>query len=325
MTSDEFERGASTDAPLVYSVVVNYQSPEDTKRCLDSLTSLDYPNHEIVVVNNHNNFEGTNTIREAFPSCTVIATGENLGFSSGFNVGIRYALAAGAEFVSILNDDTILHEEFLNAGVRAFERGDNVGIVGGKIYKYDDGRTDNIWTAGGKMSWIRAQGVGYGFNEKDRGQFDEETEVEFVPGSQMLVCRDVFEKVGLLPEVYFLGGEEWDFCQQVRDSGFQIRYVPDAILWHEIGHTAEETYIRYYNLFRNKFIFTRRHYSKLGRLLWIGLFIILLHTYLIYTNRNNWQTVYAAGLRALYMTARKGSEGVTRQEYERHRSRSGKR
>lgn len=303
--------------PLVCSVVVNYRDPEDTKRCLRSVCSLDYERHETVVVNNDDDFGGANDIAESFPECTVIVTGENLGFSSGFNTGIEFALEMGADVVSILNNDIVVDEAFLKAGMKTIHQEDNVGIVGGKIYKYDDGPTNTIWTAGGKMSWLRARGVGYGFGEKDWGQCDEKMDVEFIPGAQMLVRRDVFERVGLLPEAYFLGGEEWEFCHKVREAGYTIRYEPSVVAWHKVTYSSKDTYSMFYNDFRNRLLYTYRCYSMLGWLVWLIVLLVFAHTWLWVKYHNNRPgVIYIAAMRALYRTIVERSFQTTRAEYE---------
>ena len=307
----------TADWPLVYSVVVNYRSPEETRTCLNSLRQLDYPDHEVILVNNDDDFEAAAELQQEFPKCTVITTGENLGFSSGYNVGIRRALANGAEYVSILNYDVVLREDFLRNGLQTFRKHENVGMVGGKIYKYANGRTDDLWSVGGEMSWLRGKGVAHGFGETDNGQYDEVRDIEFIAGSQMLVKRAVFETVGLLPEAYFLGGEEWDYCHQVLSSGFRILYNPEMVVWHKVSHTAEESYSRYYNYYRNKLLFTRRAYSKHGWLLWLTLFLGYCHSGLWIKHREGRPAmVYKAAMHALKHSIVDNRTEITRSEYE---------
>lgn len=302
--------------PLVCSVVVNYKAPDDTIRCLASLWEQTYPNHELVVVDNDGDITGANRIRQAAPDATIIHTGENLGFSSGFNVGIQHALLKGADFISIINNDMIVREDFVGNAFRAMRQSPDIGLVGGKIFHYDERKTDIIWAAGGGFSWLRGKGVADGFGERNGPEWERPRDVEFIPGAQMFVRREVFDAVGLLPEVYFLGGEEWDFCHQIGKAEFRIRFVPDVVGWHEVSHTAEESYARYYNLFRNKLVFTRRQYSTAGWVLWLVVFITISHSHLLLKHQDNWRTVYAAAISALWRTAVDGARGVSRAEYE---------
>lgn len=299
--------------PLVYSIVVNYQAPDDTIRCLDSLRAQEYPNQEVVVINNDDDITGANKIRRAHPEATVIYTGENLGFSSGFNIGIEYALRADADYISILNNDIILDEQFLETTIETFRTKDNVGMVGGKIYKFDDRKTNSVWAAGGRFSWLRGKGVAYGSDDNR----EIPREVDFIAGSQMFVRREVFETVGLLPEAYFLGGEEWDFCKQVRSNDYKILYDPDVVAWHEVGHTGEKSYARYYNLFRNKIIFTHRHYSSVGWVTWLLVFVLYMHSVLWYQYRDENPTLaYRAAVDALRQSVLGPRFQMSRTEFE---------
>lgn len=311
--------GQQAGGSLVYSIVVNYKSPKDTRRCLKSLSELNYPDHEFVLVNNDDDSESASSLSRDFPECTVIVTGENLGFSSGFNVGIKHALDAGADYVSILNNDVILREDFLKNGVRTFDRYSNVGMVGGKIYKYDSGRTDYLWSAGGYMSWLHAQGMGRGVDERDRGQYNGVEDVSFIPGSQMLVRREVFEEIGLLPSVYFLGGEEWDFCLHVRRAGYRILYNSDVVLWHEVGHSGQRSYARYYNHFRNKLVFMQRGLPYFAWTGWLFLYLLYCHSVLSprYWRRGDQpRIVYLAAIHALRDHYRGNDLRINRTDFE---------
>lgn len=305
------------EGSLVYSVVVNYESYDDTRDCLDSLIDQEYSNHRIVVVINDNRYQKASDLREEYPRCKFILTDENLGFSRGFNVGIRFALNNGADYVSILNNDVVLESDFVKNSVRAFSEHDNVGMIGGKIYKHDAGRTNTLWAAGGQMSWLRTKGVPRGFDEHDDGQYDEVDEVGFVPGAQLFVKRSVFEDVGLLPEAYFLGGEEWEFSLRIRRAGYRILYVPDVVLWHKVGHSAERGYSRYYNYYRNKLLFTRRNIPLTIWVLWFVAFVAYLHSVFWWRFREMEPTMmYRAAIAAMSDHARADGLWIRKDDFE---------
>ena len=133
----------------------------------------------------------------------------------------------------------------------------------------------------------------------------------------MLVKRAVFETVGLLPEAYFLGGEGWDYCHQVLSSGFRILYNSEMVVWHKVSHTAEKSYSRYYNYYRNKLLFKCRAYSKHGWLLWVVLFIGYCYSGLWIKHREERPAmVFRAAMHALKHSVVNNRTEITRSEYE---------
>ena len=154
-------------------------------------------------------------IRDGFPMVTVLENGENLGYTGGNNVGLRYALAQGADYVLLLNNDTVLAPDFLRLLVEAAESDANVGIAGPTIYYYD--RPALIWSAGGAIDERRGQTRMIGLDAPDEGQFGTlPREVDFVTGCALLVKRPTMERVGLLDERFFTYYEEGEWCVRAR-------------------------------------------------------------------------------------------------------------
>ena len=94
--------------PDVNIIVLNYNGHDYTLECLRSLQHLMYSNVHVIVVDNDSTDGSVETIHTAFPSMTVIETGANLGFTGGNNLGIQYALEHGADYIMLLNNDTIV-------------------------------------------------------------------------------------------------------------------------------------------------------------------------------------------------------------------------
>jgi GT2 family glycosyltransferase len=158
----------------------------------------------------------------------LIQTGRNLGFAGGNNVGIRYAMKAGTDYVLLLNNDTVVEPGFLVELARTAARPGRVGIVGGRILHYDN--PERIWYAGGKMDLLR--GSGYHFRT---GKAAEEFPVSFVTGCLMLISAEVIRRVGLPAEEYFLTGEDLDYCYRCREAGFELWANPKAVVYHRIS------------------------------------------------------------------------------------------
>ena len=112
------------DLPSVAVIVLNWNGTDDTLECLSSLARLDYPRYEIIVVDNGSQPSPRDTDYAAsFPMFTYIETGVNLGYAGGNNVGIRHALAAGHDYVFVLNNDTIVEPDVLRQAVAVAESG----------------------------------------------------------------------------------------------------------------------------------------------------------------------------------------------------------
>ncbi len=225
-------------------ILVNWNGKNDTLACLTSLYALTHPriNASTIVVDNGSTDDSVSAIRKRFPDVEVIETGKNLGFAGGNNIGIRHAMKAGADFVWLLNNDTVVDKNALSALVDVFGES-TVGIGGSKIYfapgreyhrerykEKDRGRV--LWFAGGLIDWNNMYASHRGVDEVDRGQYDNVEETPFVTGCSMMIHKKVFEKVGLLDERFFAYLEDLDFCLRVKHAGYKLLYVPGSVVWH---------------------------------------------------------------------------------------------
>jgi GT2 family glycosyltransferase len=252
----------SGNRPLVYVVVLNWNRYELTKRCIDSLLANVYPSLKLIVVDNAS-IDGSGVrLRSEFATCDFVFNYENLGFARGCNSGIKVALQdANCAYVLLINNDATLAPHGLSKAIEAAEASREIGLVGGKILKSPESKL--MWYAGGDISLWRGQAKSRGFRELDHGQYDNPCDVRFVTGGLMLIKRSVLEKVGLLPEEYFFGVEEWDFSMTTRKWGFRLRYVPELVAFHK-GDGSHWNYDpKYvYNYYRNKLIFQEKFLPK---------------------------------------------------------------
>lgn len=249
-------------SPKVYIIVLNWNNYHDSKTGIESLLKADYPNKQIVVVDNASTDNSGILLREDFPDLLFIYNAENLGFARGCNVGIRAALQdKDAAYVLLFNNDAEATPNFLQKAVEVAESDKNIGLVGGKILRSPECK--KIWYAGGYVDVWRCQGVTRGWGEIDRGQYDRGEEVDFVTGALMLIRREVLEKVGLLPEEYFFGVEEFDYSVAVKRAGYSLYYVPDFLVYHR-GDGSHGNYDpKYaYIYYRQKLIFMEKYLPK---------------------------------------------------------------
>jgi GT2 family glycosyltransferase len=249
-------------------IVLNWNGLADTLACLASLARLDYPAHEVVVVDNGSTDDSVAAVRATYPRVTLIETGENLGYVGGNNVGLEYARAMEADYALLLNNDTEVAPDFLRLLVEAAEADLAAGIVGPTIYYFD--RPDVIWSAGGAIDWGRGRTFMIGLDEVDQGQFGHTVRpVDFVTGCALLIKMSVVEQVGMLDTRFFAYYEEAEWGVRVARAGFKISHVPQAKIWHKISPDARETspQVHYY-MTRNRLLLLKL--SKTGVVPWLN-------------------------------------------------------
>lgn len=259
----------------IATVVLIYGKSPNLEECLASLRSAKSQGieNEIIVIDNLK---------------------DNTGYSGGNNKGIRQALAGGAEAVLILNDDTKVDESFISEMAETLNDKE-AGIIAPKIYFYpkfefhkdrykpkDLGKV--IWYAGGVIDWDNCLGVHRGVDEIDTGQYQEKEKTGFATGCAILVKREVFEKIGLYDEEYFLYLEDLDFSVRALKAGFKIIYQPKAVVWHKNAQSGGfGSGIHDYFFTRNRLLFGSKYASIKTK------FALLRESIRIFLKGNSWQ------------------------------------
>lgn len=241
----------------VFTVILNTNRRDDTLACLAALHQSTYKRHTIIVLDNASTDGSVAAITAQFPQVELIHLKENKGYAGNNNVGIAAAMAQGADWVYVLNEDTIQAPDCLEHLVAVGESDPNIGIVGPMVYHADN--PDVIQSAGG---WIdhHWQAGHKGQNDPDKGQFAEPHPVAWVSGCAIMVRREVIEQLGMLDEHFFYYWEETEWCVRTRRAGWKIMHVPQARLWHkgvQIDYRPGPN-VAYYNT-RNYLMMLRKH------------------------------------------------------------------
>ena len=244
------------EQPLVSIITVNYDHPEVTLDLLSSLRSVTYPNIEIFVVDNASPKDDPAILKATFPEIHFIQSTVNLGFAGGNNLAVRQAQG---KYFLFINNDTEVEPGFLEPLVAKCESDPNIGGVSPKIKFYY--HPDTIQFCGqGPMNIYTMRSFGYGYGAIDKGQFDQDIPTNFVHGAAMMIPRRVIEKVGLMPETYFLYYEELDWGTQIKHAGFELWYVHNsAILHKESISTGKLTPFKTYYMNRARVLYLRRN------------------------------------------------------------------
>lgn len=275
--------------PSLAIIVLNWRKPAETLACLASLAHVTYPNVAIIVVDNGSGDDSVAWIRAAHPDVTLIETGANLGYAGGNNVGIRHALAAGADFVCILNNDVAVEPGFLAPLLTALEGRPDVGAVTPLVAeRSDDG--GRVWALGSSVERRTAAVSRNHAGEAVAPWWGQPPfDVDVASGAAMLVKREVFERVGLMDETFFLYFEEVDWSLAVQRASYRILAVPSSVVWHKVSATLGTTspVIDYYML-RNHLHLISRHWSGIGRsYLWGKVFLRNLVTIAAFTVKSH--------------------------------------
>jgi len=257
--------------PRVSIIILNWNGLEDTIECLESLKKITYSNYEVIVMDNGSEGNDVQVLKERFGDYIhIIRNDKNYGFAGGANIGMRYVLNnSAADYVLLLNNDTVVDPEFLTEMVKVAEADPAIGIVGAKIYYYDNpNRLQFVW---GKIDLWRGELIPIlkvviekiRSVELDKGQYDHTKEADWVTGCCFLIKEQVLKSIGLLDEGYFCYGEDLDYCLRAKRAGYKIVYVLKAKVWHKGGQSSKKVsgFSRYLGE-RNRFRFMRKHATK---------------------------------------------------------------
>jgi GT2 family glycosyltransferase len=257
-------------------IILNWNREKDTLDCLYSIRKLTIKDVflSIFVVDNNSQDNSVPNIKKQFPEVQITKNAQNLGFTEGNNVGIRQVLENQADYVIILNNDTIVDKDFVNNLLCILESENRIGIVGPKIYfakgfefhknRYkDEEKGKVIWYAGGLIDGNNIICHHRGVDEVDHRQYDRSEETDFVSGCCMAVKKEVFEKIGLFDKKYFMYLEDVDLCQRAKRAGWKITYEPKAVIWHKNAASSGKpgSKVHNYYLARNRLLFGMRYAS----------------------------------------------------------------
>lgn len=212
--------------PQVSCIVLNWNGWADTIECLGALKECRYPHLTVIVVDNGSTNDSVAKIKSAHPDILMLESGSNLGFSGGNNLGIRQALALGADLIWLLNNDTRPAPDALCALVAKAVSDPGIGAVASICYHTDEPSAVQAWAGSRINLWI-----GYGRLSKKP---HADAWFHSLNGTSMLVTRNALEHVGLLDERLFLYWEDTEFCLRLRKNGWRIAAAPKSRVLHKV-------------------------------------------------------------------------------------------
>ena len=241
-------------------IMVNYNGLKDTCALIESIPFNE--NMEVIVVDNASLQDEASLIQKRYPQVKIIRSEKNLGFAGGNNLGIQ---ESDGKYLFLVNNDTVFEDFNVQALIDRLESSPKIRFTwGNKPIQYA-GYTP--------LSRITIRNRSIGFGEEDHGQYDIAHPTPYAHGAAMLVKRAIIEKVGYMPEDYFLYYEELDWSMMLKRAGYEIWYDPSCTIYHkESQSTGQDSPLRTYYITRNRLLLVKRN--------WHGIYKYLAYIYL---------------------------------------------
>jgi GT2 family glycosyltransferase len=250
--------------PAVWVVILNWNGVGDTLDCLHSLKRLRYENLSVVVVDNGSAPSEADQIERSGLARTVLRHPGNLGYAAGCNIGIRHALGQNADYMWLLNNDTIIDRDCLDALMAVGEKDDRIGLLSPIVYEY---AAPHAIQFAGTVVDLPGERRPTLTSPDDPAVLGNEGRLALW-GTALLVKRRVVEKIGILDERYFAYVEDMDFSVRAMAAGFSTRVVREAAVFHKHGASlgSQGAPIREYLVTRNEYLFWTTHLAGWRRL-----------------------------------------------------------
>ncbi len=260
----------------LWVVVLTWNGYADTRALLSSLARCRSPEGWAVVplvVDNASSDGTPEKLGAEFPQVRLRVNAANLRFAGGNNVGLREALAQGADAVALLNNDTEADPELWARLVQAIEERADLTAAAPLIYYQRP--PDRIWYAGGRLVPALGLAAHRGLRSKDRGRYRRLERTGYLTGCCLVASRAVWEKVGLLDEGYPLYAEDADWSLRARHAGVELLFVPTARLWHRVSASSGgQSPLKIYLRARANLRLFSRQTRGVGRLSWWPAFLL---------------------------------------------------
>ena len=248
-------------------ITINYNGLKDTCALIESIPFKE--DVEVIVVDNASQQDEASIIQNKYPQVKVIRSENNLGFAGGNNLGIK---DAKGNYIFLVNNDTVFKEFNLQPLIDRLESSPKIGVVCPKI-RFAWGNNPLQFTGYTPLSKITVRNQAIGFGEEDKDQYDTPHSTPYAHGAAMLIKREAIEKVGLMPECFFLYYEELDWSMMFTRAGYEIWYEPACTIYHkESQSTGQNSPLRTYYITRNRLLLVKRN--------WRGIYKYLAYLYL---------------------------------------------
>ena len=243
-------------------IAVNYNGLNDTCALIDSIPFNE--DMEVIVVDNGSTEDEAKILQNRYPNIKAIRSNQNLGFAGGNNLGIK---VAKGKFLYLINNDTVIIDFNPLSLIKRLESSPKIGMACPKIrFAWDNNPIQFAGYTPLSPITVRNRAIGYG--EEDKGQYDVPHQTPYAHGAAMMLKREVIDKVGLMPECYFLYYEELDWSMMITRADYEIWYEPTSTIYHkESQSTGQNSPLRTYYITRNRLLLVKRNITGLKKYL----------------------------------------------------------
>jgi GT2 family glycosyltransferase len=245
--------------PLVAVVIVNWNGKRALLRCLDSVYRLDYAPLDVIVVDNGSADGSCDVVEEEYPQTILLPLDKNYGAIVGRNRGLKEGIERGAAYLLTLDNDQVIHRDFVQRGVAIAEADPRIAMVGGLIYCLS--RPQVIESAGGIVDYSQNVGRNRASMQEDRGQFTHDESISWLGTGGLLSKKTALDVIGFCDESFVgYGLEDTEWGVRARAKGFDVVFSPSLKTWHE-GHSdlGGYSFLRKYCWAYNAILFMKRH------------------------------------------------------------------
>ena len=243
-------------------ITVNFNGLKDTCAMIDSITFNN--DMEVIVVDNGSIKDEAALISQHYPQVKTIRSDKNLGFAGGNNVGMK---SAKGKHLFLINNDTTFKDFNIQPLIERLESSPTIGMVCPKI-RFAWGNNPIQYAGYTPLSRITVRNQAIGYGEEDKGQYDIPHPTPYAHGAAMLIKREAIEKVGLMPERYFLYYEELDWSMMFTRASYEIWYEPACTIYHKESQSAgQDSPLRTYYITRNRLLLVKRNWHRLSKYL----------------------------------------------------------
>ena len=258
----------------VWIIVLNWNGPDDTVECVESCLKIDYEPYQILIVDNHSTNNSVEIFRRKFSNIPLIVNEENFGYAGGNNIGIKYALNHGADYVFLLNNDVVVEPPVLSKLVEGMCAFPLATMAAPKVLYYDARHVIN--SMGTSIDWFRLRPYLGECQQVDHGQYVSIVKKDILVGCALMVRCNVLQEIGLIDEKFFILQEEADWCLRNLRHRHENIVVPEAVVYHKGSKTIRNfSEVTHYYSVRNFLYLCHKNAGWIDRSKsWCGLFLL---------------------------------------------------
>lgn len=244
----------------IYTIILNYNNFKDTYECVDSLSHLEKANmfnHKIIIVDNASTDGSGAKLKHIFGDTVIYLQNDvNSGYAAGNNLGIKYALEKNADYICVLNNDTLVENDFYFECINYLNENEDVGFVSPVIENFNN---NLVQSTGGDIVFRKGL-VTVKNNGAVREKLSPIIESDYIGGACMVFKAELIKKIGFIPENYFLFFEETEWCWKAKTRGMRNLCLSSVYIKHKGSASIDTvTGLHAYLMERNRVVFLRRN------------------------------------------------------------------